>query len=142
MNTQKSVFKKISHIKKEESVELSEQQRVELALVDDIKARMKQIISNQEIAEEVIKAADNVNTAINKVVDDARYYKKFKTIVFGNLRADANQLFKEIQKLESDAKELGIDLKSIPEIDLANRVRNDAMDTLSLLDRVNLEFDI
>ena len=141
MNTQKSVFNKISKIKPQE-VELSEVQRVEFALVDDIKARVKQIISNQEIAEEVVKAANNVNNAIRKVVDDAKYYNKYKTIVFGNLRADANQLFKEVQKLESDAKELGIDLNSIPEIDLANRVRQDALDTLNLLDRVNLEFDV
>ena len=139
MNTQKQAMSKIAQIKREE---LSEVQRVEFALVDDIKARVKQIISNQEIAEEVVKAANNVNTAIRKVVDDAKYYKKFKTIVFGNLKADANQLFKDVQKLESDAKELGIDLKSIPEIDLANRVRQGAMDTLNLLDRVNLEFDV
>ena len=139
MNTQKQAMSKIAQIKREE---LSEVQRVEFALVDDIKARVKQIISNQEIAEEVVKAANNVNTAIRKVVDDAKYYEKFKTIVFGNLKADANQLFKDVQKLESDAKELGIDLKSIPEIDLANRVRQGAMDTLNLLDRVNLEFDV
>ena len=141
MNTQKSVFNKISKIQPQE-VELSEVQRVEFALVDDIKARVKQIISNQKIAEEVVQAANNVNTAIRKVVDDAKYYNKYKTIVFSNLRADANELFKEVQKLESDAKELGIDLNSIPEIDLANRVRQDALDTLNLLDRVNLEFDV
>ena len=138
MKTQKTVMSKIAQINKEE---LSSE-KVELALVDDIKSRMKQISQLEKIAEEVVKAANNVNSALRKVADDAKYYNKYKKSVFSDLRSASNELYKDIQKVEANAKELGIKANSIPEIDLANKTRENANDTLSLLNRVNLEFDI
>jgi hypothetical protein len=58
------------------------------------------------------------------------------------LRNASNELYKNIQKVEANAKELGISPNSIPEIDLANKVRDNANEYLSLLNRVNLEFDV
>jgi DNA repair ATPase RecN len=138
MKTQKTVMSKIAQIKKEE---LSSE-KVELALVDDIKGTIKQISQLEKIADEVIKAANNVNSALRKVVDDAKYYNKYKKVVFSDLRNASNELYKNIQKVEANAKELGISPNSIPEIDLANKVRDNANEYLSLLNRVNLEFDV
>jgi DNA repair ATPase RecN len=129
---------KIAQINKQE---LSSE-KVELALVDDIKGIIKQISQYEKIADEVIQAANNVNSALRKVVDDAKYYNKYKTVVFSDLRNASNELYKNIQKVEANAKELGISPNSIPEIDLANKVRDNANEYLSLLNRVNLEFDV
>ena len=138
MKVNKNAMAKVAKINKQE---LSAE-KVELALVDDIKSRMKQISELEKIAEEVVRAADNVNTALRKVVDDAKYYNKYKKVVFNDLRAASNELYKDIQKVEANAKELGINPNSIPEIGLANKTRDNANDTLSLLNRVSLEFDV
>jgi len=138
MKVNKNAMAKVAKIQKQE---LSAE-KVELALVDDIKSRMKQISELEKIAEQVVRAADNVNTALRKVVDDAKYYNKYKKVVFSDLRSASNELYKDIQKVEANAKELGINPNSIPEISLANKTRDNANDTLSLLNRVNLEFDV
>ena len=138
MKTEKNAMSKIAQINKQE---LSSE-KVELALVDDIKGIIKQISQYEKIADEVIQAANNVNSALRKVVDDAKYYNKYKTVVFSDLRNASNELYKNIQKVEANAKELGISPNSIPEIDLANKVRDNANEYLSLLNRVNLEFDV
>lgn len=74
MNTQKSVFKKLSKIKKvEDKVELSEVQKVELSLVSDLdKALDKAIKSEQNISKlaqglelDASTAANNYQLAIN-----------------------------------------------------------------------------
>lgn len=114
-------------------------EKVELAIIDDVKARMKQISNLAKTADQVIKAASTVNNAIYKVENDAKYFKKYKSLVFQDMKAASNELYKEIQKLEASAKELGI---NIPEIKQAEGYRNIANDYLSTLDRVNLDFDI
>ena len=116
-----------------------ELEKVELAIIDDVKSRMKQISQLAQTADKVVKAASTVNNAIYKVENDAKYYNKYKSLVFQDMKAASNELYKEMQKLETSAKELGI---NIPEIKQAEGYRDIANDYLSLLDRTNLEFDI
>ena len=73
MNTQKSVFKKLSAIEKvEDKVELSEQQRVELALVDSF-------ISEVDAADQKLDVA--VDDVLRVKNDLAQAEQKLKAVI-------------------------------------------------------------
>jgi len=107
MNTQKSVFNKISQIKKEESVELSEE-RVELA------RKPNSILGD-------ISKLDNKMRSEQDKIDRAYGEYKGLQMKWVRLMEDVNS---ELDKLEDDlieikkkAEEIGVDTSSIDSYD-------------------------
>ena len=91
MNTQKSVFNKISKIEREvesKEVELSKVQKVELGAIDDLRDNYQSIAAKAVPLKRIIEKAAN---DLEQVAKDLR-----------NVESDA-------KKLESMAKELGAD---------------------------------
>jgi len=108
MNTQKSVFNKISQIKKEESVGLSEQQRIELAAIDDLKEiyqESQRIMGLQEDATKWGRKVESELKQFKKVVSDAEGIARNAVRSAGNYKTEADKVF---NKIEIMAKELGI----------------------------------
>lgn len=108
MNTQKSVFNKISQIKKEESVELSEEQRIELAAIDDLKEiyqESQRIMGLQEDATKWGRKVESELKQFKKVVSDAEGIARNAVRSAGNYKTEADKVF---NKIEIMAKELGI----------------------------------
>jgi|DEB0MinimDraft_6_1074348.scaffolds.fasta_scaffold118770_2 soluble cytochrome b562 len=69
MNTQKSVFNKISQIKKEESVELS-QQKVELSIDAEINKAKSVAAEMKKLIDDYQSGYDNAISQINKIKQD------------------------------------------------------------------------
>lgn len=111
MNTQKSVFKKISKIEREvesKEVELSEVQKVELAAVDDLKEiyqESQRIMGLQEDATKWGRKVESELKQFKKVVSDAEGIARGAVRSAGNYKSEADKIF---NKIEIMAKELGI----------------------------------
>ena len=105
MNTQKSVFKKLSAIEKvEDKVELSEE-RVELALVDDIKEHINYL---KNIFDNIEKEGDALGTALADAIRQRRNVEDFVQRAASYKKvAD-----KTIENFKKAAKDLGIDANS------------------------------
>lgn len=105
MNTQKSVFNKISKIEKlEDKVELSEE-RVELALVDDIKEHINYL---KNIFDNIEKEGDALGTALADAIRQRRNVEDFVQRAASYKKvAD-----KTIENFKKAAKDLGIDANS------------------------------
>lgn len=99
MNTQKSVFKKLSQVEK---VELSEE-RVELALVDDIK---KYINDFQSIFSTMDKEGDELGRLLGESIRKQRSLEDLND----KNQSVAKDAIKAIQDIEQKTKELGLDV--------------------------------
>ena len=106
MNTQKSIFKKLSKIKKvEDKVELSEVQKVELALVDDIKEHINFL---KNIFDNIEKEGNALGTALADAIRQRRNVEDYvQRAVSYKKVAD-----KTIENFKKAAKDLGIDANS------------------------------
>ena len=108
MNTQKSVFNKISKIEREvesKEVELSEVQKVELGLVDDIKEHIKYL---KNIFDNIEKEGDALGTALADAIRQRRNVEDFVQRAASYKKvAD-----KTIENFKKAAKDLGIDANS------------------------------
>lgn len=107
MNTKKRVFKKLA---KETKVELSAQ-KIELALVDDIRAEMAQANKG------AIKGIDMIESAKrpleNSLRDNRQLFKKLQRTKKSAIELGANDILKELQKYERQVEE---NIKSIDKI--------------------------
>lgn len=96
MNTQKSVFKKLSKIKKvEDKVELSEVHKVELGLLQDIEADYNF----------VLKDFSNTESKFYDALETASSNQKFIVNDLNKLE----KIQKDISNAESKLKEIGLD---------------------------------
>jgi len=107
MNTKNRVFKKLAQAEK---VELSAQ-KVELALVDDIRAEMAQANKG------AIKGIDMIESAKrpleNSLRDNRQLLKKIQRTKKSAIELGANDILKELQKYERQVEE---NIKSIDKI--------------------------
>ena len=116
MNTQKSVFNKISKIQPQEvelsEVELSEQQRIELALVDDAAKALQDFVQLRK------RAADDIDNAfvyLRRLQTEARNAvgESAKVANYAReLREAEGKVEQKMDKLRSMVRELGIDIPS------------------------------
>ena len=108
MNTQKSVFNKISKIEREvesKEVELSEVEKIELGLVDDIKEHIKYL---KNIFDNIEKEGDALGTALADAIRQRRNVEDFVQRAASYKKvAD-----KTIENFKKAAKDLGIDANS------------------------------
>ena len=107
MSTKQRVFKKLSEVEK---VELSAQ-KIELALVDDIRAEMAQANKG------AIKGIDMIESAKrpleNSLRDNRQLFKKLQRTKKSAMELGANDILKELQKYERQVEE---NIKSIDKI--------------------------
>lgn len=107
MNTQNRVFKKLAQAEK---VELSAQ-KIELALVDDIRAEIAQVNKG------AIKGIDMIESAKrpleNSLRDNRQLLKKLQRTKKSAIELGANDILKELQKYERQVEE---NIKSIDKI--------------------------
>jgi len=134
MNTQKSVFKKLSAIEKvEDKVELSEQQRVELArkpqsILNDLK-KLDSKMRTQE--DKMSKAYNNYRAA----------QKEFVSFM-NDAISQADSAFGDIGRVMDSASELGVtDFSTIDGLseaqDLSMRLQDIAKDAKKLYPSIN-----
>ena len=102
MNTQKSVFKKISKIEHPQQVELSEVQKIELALIDDIDSSLKKsfdLIESQSqiiaIENKIKKGRAEAETALKLAQDGLQKAEELGFSDFIKLMQDKIQQSKE-----------------------------------------------
>ena len=107
MSIKQRVFKKLSEVEK---VELSAQ-KIELALVDDIRAEMAQANKG------AIKGIDMIESAKrpleNSLRDNRQLFKKLQRTKKSAIELGANDILKELQKYERQVEE---NIKSIDKI--------------------------
>jgi len=101
MNTQKSVFKKLSVIE-QDKVELSEE-RVELALVDDIKNYINELQS-------IFSTMDKEGDDLGKLLGDSIRKQRILEGLNDKNQSVAKNAIKAIQEIEQKAKELGVNV--------------------------------
>lgn len=114
MNTQKQAMSKIAQIKREDKIELSEAQKLELATVAQI--------------EKAAKAFDKVTDFLSKA--EAKYYSIITQK--GRIAKELNQFAKDfegvgapnnlsmmVQDVINKGKEIGVDMTQTPEIKYA-----------------------
>ena len=139
------ILNKLAKYNEVQKVELSSEEpiKVEFAIVDDLSMYVVQVNKNMETADRVIESANNVNQAIQRVQDDARYYNKYKDVVTQDLKQAKNNLEKMLQEAEKAAKSLGVDIKlASPHYSRGQAALADIQQTLNTLNKVNLNFDI
>lgn len=119
MNTQKSVFNKISKIQPQE-VELSEVERVELS------KQMDYVLNR---AKEVLKSTQKQQQAYDKALVAVKQAKGMGDAsgVPSSLKSQAD---KEFDKLDRAAKDLDMSIKDLP----AYQTYNQAMDLISQIE--------
>ena len=107
MNTQKIVFNKLAE---ETKVELATQ-KVELALVDDIRAEMAQANKGAIKGIDMIEAAKR--PLENSLKDNRELFKKLQRTKKSAIELGANDILKELQKYERQVEQ---NIKSIDKI--------------------------
>ena len=107
MNTQKRVFNKLAE---ETKVELATQ-KVELALVDDIRAEMAQANKGAIKGIDMIEAAKR--PLENSLKDNRELFKKLQRTKKSAIELGANDILKELQKYERQVEQ---NIKSIDKI--------------------------
>lgn len=108
MNTQKSVFNKISKIAPQE-VELSQQEKVELALIDDVNKKANSVVEDFRALSKAIKDINQRKREVRSIVRDLEAFAaQSSSLIDASLR-NASDLSNLIKKLEAEAKNLGID---------------------------------
>ena len=134
MNTQKSVFKKLSAIEKvEDKVELSEQQRVELA-------RKPQSILNdlKKLDSKMRTQEDKMSKAYNNYRAAQKEFVRF----MNDAISQADSAFGDIGRVMDSASELGVtDFSTIDGLseaqDLSMRLQDIAKDAKKLYPSIN-----
>ena len=104
MNTQKSVFNKISKIEREvesKEVELSEVQKVELFLIDDA------IVFNKEY-DRLFSLFEKEGAELGTILGNAERKRRILESLVDKTKGLSKQALKVIQELEQVSKELGI----------------------------------
>jgi hypothetical protein len=107
MNTQKIVFNKLAE---ETKVELATQ-KIELALVDDIRAEMAQANKGAIKGIDMIEAAKR--PLENSLKDNRELFKKLQRTKKSAIELGANDILKELQKYERQVEQ---NIKSIDKI--------------------------
>jgi len=107
MNTQKRVFNKLAE---ETKVELATQ-KIELALVDDIRAEMAQANKGAIKGIDMIEAAKR--PLENSLKDNRELFKKLQRTKKSAIELGANDILKELQKYERQVEQ---NIKSIDKI--------------------------
>ena len=117
MNTQKSVFKKLSAIEK---VELSEEQRVEFALVDDAKRVVTEYADiDEDMASKAIYEAEQ---------QYAKVMREYKALI--------SKIEKITPKLEKAVQEIGINRNNFQVLDDLDNVKRKAEERYGFAEKI------
>lgn len=130
MSNYKRVLK---HLKKEELAA----QKVELAAIDDLKELItdaKRIIGLQEDGVKWGNKAEREYKEVKKVINDAEGITRGAIRQAGNLKKESDKIF---NKVEVGAKELGLDVNSIPEYKTAFKLISDMFENQNELNGWN-----
>tara|TARA_R100000951_G_C2496740_1_gene136157 strand:- start:39 stop:479 length:441 start_codon:yes stop_codon:yes gene_type:complete len=129
-------------VKEYKEINLSKVERVELGYIQDLDGAVKSNNSTLDTADKVIAAANKVNNVIQSVTKEAQYYNKYADLVEQDLKNNIQYLEGVLSKAETQTKQLGIDLKDIPEFKKATANIKESKDYLKSLTSTTLEFDI
>ena len=121
---------------------LSKVERVELGYIQDLDGAVKSNNSTLDTADKVVAAANKVNNVIQSVTKEAQYYNKYADLVEQDLKNNIQYLEGVLSKAETQTKQLGINLKDIPEFKKATANIKESKDYLKSLISTTLEFDI
>lgn len=107
MNTQKSALKKISKIEKPEPVELSEVQKVELALVDDLKSDLERIEYKSDIVDKLIKEFQQAASQLKN-----KYESEFRGVMM-DIEESQSAAERNVNEIVKVSKEIGADTSKV-----------------------------
>ena len=116
--------------------------KVELGIAQDLDSAVKNFNGSLDTADKVVDASIKVNTAIQKVEKDAKYYNKYKAIVYQDIPQHIKYVESLIDKAAKAAKELGINEEEIDGFKAAKLFIIDAKKTLKDLNNNSLKFEI
>jgi len=116
--------------------------KVELGIAQDLDSAVKNFNGSLDTADKVVDASIKVNTAIKKVEKEARYYNKYKAIVYQDIPQHIKYVQSLIDKATKAAKELGVSEEEIDGFKAAKIFIIDAKKTLNSLNTNPLNFDI
>jgi len=123
----------IKHLNKEQLAT----QKIELAAIDDLKELItdaKRIISLQEDGVKWGNKAEREYKEVKKVINDAEGITRGAIRQAGNLKKESDKIF---NKVEVGAKELGLDVNSIPEYKAAFKLISDMFENQNALNGWN-----
>jgi len=112
-------------------------QKVELAAIDDLKELItdaKRIIGLQEDGVKWGNKAEREYKEVKKVINDAEGITRGAIRQAGNLKKESDKIF---NKVEAGAKELGLDVNSIPEYKTAFKLISDMFENQNELNGWN-----
>lgn len=127
--------------KKENNIEVN-LEKVELGIAQDLISSVKSYQETLKTTTKVIDASIKVNTAIKKVENEARFYNKYKGLVYDDLGRNIKNILSLMQKAEAAAKELGIEEEEIKGYKEASNFVIDSKRALKILNGNPLLFDI
>ena len=130
MSNYKRVLK---HLNKEDLAT----QKVELAAIDDLKELItdaKRIIGLQEAGVKWGNKAEREYKEVKKVINDAEGITRGAIRQAGNLKKESDKIF---NKVEVGAKELGLNINSIPEYKTAFKLISDMFENQNELNGMN-----
>ncbi len=130
MSNYKRVLK---HLNKEELAS----QKVKLAAIDDLKELItdaKRIIGLQEDGVKRGNKAEREYKEVKKVISDAEGITRGAIRQAGNLKKESDKIF---NKVEVGAKELGLNINSIPEYKTAFKLISDMFENQNELNGMN-----
>ncbi len=120
-----------------------QQEKVELAIFDDVQQRVTATNRTLETADKVIEISQNVNRVLNGLADDVKYFNKYKEISLQDLKMHKKDLDRLLRDAEQKAKDLGVDLKlASPNYQRGKQLADSLDSEIRLLQNANLEFDI
>ena len=117
--------------------------KVDLGIVDDLVAiKNGAYQSGLDTAREVVDIAIKVNTTLNNLTDDVRYYNKYKAITYEDIGRQIEYVQELMDKATAAADELGVDVESLDGFQEAKEFVIDAKSVTNSMLTHTLEFDI
>lgn len=117
--------------------------KVDLGIVDDLVAiKNGAYQSGLDTAREVVDIAIKVNTTLNNLTDDVRYYNKYKAITYEDIGRQIEYVQELMDKATAAADELGVDVESLDGFQEAKEFVIDAKSITNSMLTHTLEFDI
>lgn len=82
-------------------------------MAQDLQSTVSNYANTLDTAQKVIDIAIKVNSKIDSLTDDVRYYNKYSAITYEDLERNIEFVSERIEKLENSASELGVDVEKI-----------------------------
>lgn len=117
-------------------------ERIDLGLAQDLKKTAEATEGSLKTADKVIAIADKVNSTIQKLASDVKFYNKYKGLVEQDLEVFVKALKKLKSEAEQGAKSLGLDVKDIDGYKEAQASLYKSENALKGIENTRMDFDI